>query len=182
METLEPADIDSIADYMTRLYPGKYGDDELLDIVRRVSGWPVRDVIRAIDEHRNVSRFKPTPAELLQRLKSMRAASAGPPIERKECRSFADILRRNFADLAGASDAFAIWCWARNCWRACVARRHGGDSIDAIAVRWRSELRQVLVAHGYNADESERVAGWIDADDVREVVDSLDGMRQEVAA
>lgn len=178
----------TISQKLSDLYPDKYEDEELTDLVDRVSSYSVAEVFKAIDEHRNTAKFKPSPAELLSICRRIRASSAASweISEDKPRPSFAEIIRAQNERLRGHNDAYVLWCYYRGMWkrgRMEVLGRFSGyeakykqeidEELKRNSERWTGELARQLGAHGYDSDESERVAAWVNADDVRAIVEYL---------
>lgn len=177
------------------LYPDKFNPTQLSELIDGMKRYTLAEANAALDEWQRREQWPPTLAGLL---KIVRARAESNGRQRRDT-SFADILRSQHPENAQRSDAFVLWAYYRNIWRTGRKYVLAGYSrqtperqaalkadidarLAANTARFARELETSLHAHGYSAEWSSTVAGWLDADDVRELVDSLDGMRQEVAA
>ena len=62
---------------LCQMWPRKFQDSELADWCERMDRYPIGAVLGALDEHRNSSKFKPQPSEILARLKGKEQARDG---------------------------------------------------------------------------------------------------------
>jgi phosphoglycolate phosphatase-like HAD superfamily hydrolase len=101
---------------MCRMWPGKFQDAELQDFFARLRKFRLEDVLGAMNEHKNTSKFAPRVSELLARLKGKEIYGQDHAPEPKKDMPWPEIIRRNNPHLGNCSDAEAILRFYRSEW------------------------------------------------------------------
>jgi hypothetical protein len=100
---------------LCQMWPRKFQDSELADWCARVDRYRIGDVLGALDEHRNTSKFKPQPSEILARLKGKEQGRDDADPGAREG-SWADVRRRQNPQWAGRSDREVALRYWRSLW------------------------------------------------------------------
>lgn len=177
---MTPDEIDRVLARLTALWPQAYTDPQLSDMIQRLARFTCDDCMFAIDRWRDREPYKPQPANLITIIAARREGQNRKPV------TFADILRVQHPELARENNAFVLWTYYRGMWRhgrmLVLAQyrdresKHKAEIDAAIAAntrRFAGELSRQLQAHGYDTQPSDALAAWLDAEDVREAVDTL---------
>lgn len=119
---MNPTEREMVSVALCRLWPGKFRDVELVDICDRLDAYRGRDVVAAINAHKNEKPFRPQVNELLARLKGKETgAAAGLP----KHDSLAEAVRKQRPEMEGVPEAEVVLRHWRSEWFRYKARADG---------------------------------------------------------
>jgi hypothetical protein len=172
-------DRDNLIGFMCTCWPSKFTDSELRDFVTRFEDFRYEDVHGALDAHKNGCKFKPSVAEIRERLKGKRI-QAEPEVKWP---SLADVIRATMPGLERVSDEEAYIRFYRAQWwryREDAARRESqmpDIPMFAASRAWHEQQRsgalkraKALCTHALanlehvGSERAEIMAEWLDAD------------------
>lgn len=110
---MTPNDRETVSVLLCRLWPGKFRDEELVDICDRLDNYRARDITAAVNAHKNEKPFRPQVNELLARLKGKETGEAVP---RGQLDDLTTAIRKQRPELESASDVEVLVRYWRGDW------------------------------------------------------------------
>ncbi len=181
---MTPDEREKISVQMCLMWPRKFDESTLTDWFMRIGGYRADDVLRALNEHKNSSKFCPQVSEILAKLKGKEERNENETTVKVD--DFATAMRKNNSAWKNCNDQEVILRYWRSIWTrydyAAAARlqqipKQGSEKavawhvaqVDGYRTRCRVSCVNCLASTGMVADLADRTAEFIFAapDDFR---------------
>jgi hypothetical protein len=159
---------------LCRLWPKRFEDAELRDWETRLDRYRLDDVLTALNDYKNSSKFRPQVSEILGRLKGKEAT--GTAVSTPIGMNFVQVLRQQNEQYRGRSDAEVILRYWRAIWwryrddadkrtpmpeQSAEVKARFDQQRDAMETKCRTSCQHSLFHAGKTVDEAAQLAAWI---------------------